>query len=283
MRTLLVKVEATPPRKRMLRCIKVSLGKAERDRTAPVVLRVEHDALPATPPPELSSGKGRGKRNRRNKRKACVVTFASIRGGDDYGHAARTAKARRAGGDAPTISGVRGGVEAGGPLAEMHERLSRSMHSSGGMQTTTTTARRTRRRFSAASRTAMNGLPIAAGLHHHGNPDRPRARCPVPGCRADFAARLRPPSTIPAGDPRHVPRRNGDVRYPSSALMAHLLSIPAGWTRHHDRAHCCHCSLPVSASRISAHTAECHEERAAAYWDEDPRARGGTAQIGRRC
>ena len=78
----------------MLRCMKMSFGMAERDRIAPVVLRVERDALPATPPPEFYSGAGRGKRSTR-KRKACVVTFASIRDWDDYGHAARTAASRR--------------------------------------------------------------------------------------------------------------------------------------------------------------------------------------------
>ena len=62
MSTLLVKVEATPPRKRMLRCMKMSFGMAERDRIAPVVLRVERGALPETPPPEFYSGKERGKK-----------------------------------------------------------------------------------------------------------------------------------------------------------------------------------------------------------------------------
>ena len=54
--TLLMKVEMTPPRRRMLRCMKMSFGKAERDRIAPVVLRVERGALPATPPPEFLMG-----------------------------------------------------------------------------------------------------------------------------------------------------------------------------------------------------------------------------------
>ena len=66
MSTLLVKVEATPPRKRMLRCMKMSFGMAERHRKAPVVMRVEHDALPATPPPEFYSGAGRGARSKRS-------------------------------------------------------------------------------------------------------------------------------------------------------------------------------------------------------------------------
>ena len=85
MSTLLVKVEATPPRKRMLRCMKMPFGMAERHRKAPVVLRVERDALPSTPPPEFCSGKERGKKKTTRKREACVVSFASIRGWDDYG------------------------------------------------------------------------------------------------------------------------------------------------------------------------------------------------------
>ena len=291
MSTMFVKVEVTPPRKKMLRCMKMSFGKAERGRKAPVVLRVEHDALPATPPPEFYSGKERGKRNKRNQRKSCVVTFASIRDGDGYGHAARTAKARRAGGDAPAISGVRGDELAEAPLAAMHERLRRSMHSSRDMQETTTAKRRTKRRFSAVHRTAVCGLPIVAGLHHHGNPDRPRASCPVPGCTADFAARLRQPSKIPKGDPKHEPRRNGNVRFPSSALMEHLrvehgaeelLRIPQEWTRHHNRVHCRHCKLPVAESRLPSHTGECLEERAAASWGEAPRDRDDAAQVDRR-
>ena len=65
--TLLVKVEAAPPRKRMLGCMKMPFGKAERDRAAPVVLCVEHGALPATPPPEFYSGKGRGRSSKRQE------------------------------------------------------------------------------------------------------------------------------------------------------------------------------------------------------------------------
>ena len=76
MSTMFVKVEVTPPRKKMLRCMKMSFGKAERGRKAPVVLRVEHDALPATPPPEFYSGKGRGRSSKRNKREACLASFA---------------------------------------------------------------------------------------------------------------------------------------------------------------------------------------------------------------
>ena len=48
----------------MLRCMEMSFGMAERDRQAPVVLRVEHDALPATPPPEFYSGTKRGTKTR---------------------------------------------------------------------------------------------------------------------------------------------------------------------------------------------------------------------------
>ena len=130
--TLLVKVEATPPRKRMLRCMKMSFGMAERHRKAPVVLRVEHDALPATPPPESYSGAGRGERSKR-RRKVCVVAFVPIRDGDDFGRAARTARERRAGGDAPAISGVCSRADADGLPAVVHERLHSSMHSGDGM------------------------------------------------------------------------------------------------------------------------------------------------------
>ena len=81
MSTLLVKVEATPPRKRMLRCMKMSFGMAERHRKAPAVLRVEHGALPATPPPEFYSGKGRGRSGKERSRKKGTATSTLLCGG----------------------------------------------------------------------------------------------------------------------------------------------------------------------------------------------------------
>ena len=58
----------------MLRCMKMSFGMAERGRMAPVVLRVERDALPETPPPEFYSGKERGKKKTTRKGEACATS-----------------------------------------------------------------------------------------------------------------------------------------------------------------------------------------------------------------
>ena len=94
------------------------------------------------------------------------------------------------------VARCRSGAGGAGAGTMVHTR-SRSQHE-----------RRTQRRPTDACRSAMPGLPVEAGLHRRGAADQPWARCPVPGCAAEFAARLRKPSAITADDPRCVPRKN---------------------------------------------------------------------------